>query len=201
MWQALQEAPQMWKEPSSPSLSRFVWRAMYLCCVYDERWRPDHPNLFRWRRRISCTFHSASGLQTHLRGKRSWLVSICLPKMLHYDLVSPNRLWPHYRIFLGTNWCYSCQNCYASPGSMTELNWWGLVGYSLAAPIQSFRDSKRRSLVRVENKVKKDSIGTTERLIWKLTILPSLAPEPNYIFVLDQNVFVKCESYTDQFVK
>ena len=23
--------------------------------------------------------------------------------MLHYDLVSPNRLWPHYRIFLGTS--------------------------------------------------------------------------------------------------
>ena len=39
------------------------------------------------------------------------------------------------------------------------------MGYILAAPIQSFRDSKRRSLVRVENKVKKDSIGTTERLI------------------------------------
>ena len=81
-----------------------------------------------------------------------------------------------------------------------DLNW-GLVGYSLAAPIQSFRDSKRGALVRVENKVKKDSIGTTERLIWKLTILPSLAPELNYIFVLDQNIFVKCESYTNRFVK
>ena len=75
------------------------------------------------------------------------------------------------------------------------------MGYSLAAPIQSFIDSKRRSLVRVENKVKKERIVMTERLIWKLTILPSLAPELNYIFVLDQNIFVKCESYTNRFVK
>ena len=69
---------------------------------------------------------------------------------------------------------------------MTELNWLGLVGYSSAAPIESFRDSKRRSVVRVEVIVKQDSIGMIEPLIWKLSI--SFALELNYIFVLDQNV-------------